>query len=303
MENFKFINPKEEISNISTNSLFLTNNLKLLDFHLLYPKEFGSLNNNSFIKSNSNLMVTILYFLLNKFNLELKEKFTFCYPVANLKELKDFKEVAYDEICVIFKDNDPENLPVKSVLDSASGERLVILLRNLSDKVLLNEIIKLKKVKTKEKDLITSNKNQSNTSNSHISNLLVGFYKIKEFSEWKKKTLLVNISLQRNKLIENIKNLDSIQTQWKSFSSDLENEQQLLEKEKVCIQKKYKNFKDREISDSSIFGEIASLDRAPKLENHKLFKNMIDKLVNSLSEKSEFANNLDFINETHQLYE
>jgi hypothetical protein len=300
MENFKFANEKGEISNIAANSVFMINNLKLLDFHFLNTKEFGSLNINSFTKSNSNLMVTILYFLLNKFNPEIKEKFSFCYPVATLKELKDFKEIAYNEICNIFKDD--ENLPVKSVLDSASGERLVRLLRNLSDKVIVNEILKFKKFKNNEKEKELISFNNKNSSNSNLSNLLTGFYKIKEFSEWKKKTLLVNITLQRNKLIENIKNVDSVQTQWKTFSSNLENEQQLLEQEKVSIQKKYKNFKDRE-TDSSIFGEIASLDRAPKLENHKLFREMIDKLQSSLSEKSEFVNNLDFINETNQLYE
>lgn len=285
-----------KLKNIMSSNLgFLQSNLQLLDFNVAYPKEFATLNPSIFNKQNSNLMATLIYFMLCKFDNNINSKFAFCYPVTTLKELKIFKEVAFEEIKILLENNSESFLISKTILDTASGERLVKLLRDMSDRVLLNEINKSKKIKEKENTSLNLNKN---AINEKLNNL----YKSKEYLEWERKALMVKIVIQKNKLIENSKQMNTHQNEWKNFAVSLENELQELEKEKVIVQKKYKAFNDK-ILDTSIFNEISSLDRAPKLENHKVFKEMIGELINKLDTKSDFINNLDFIDTNGQIYE
>lgn len=276
---------------MSENFNILYTNLKLLDFDKLCPKEFFNLNPTSFNKSNSNLMCVIIYFLLNKDDEKYKETFSLCYPVTTLNELKYFKDVSYIEIKNIIEKNSDssEFFFSKTILDTASGDKLLYLLRLISDKIIQSEI---KKLKNSKNELILENdfrlKNNSNIS-------AVNFIKSKNFLEMKKKSLMIHILESKNKLIENSKKFNNIHNKWKYFANQLMSDIQVLEKEKISLQKNLKNLKKNQI-DFSIFNEISSLDRAPKLENHKIFLDLVNKLKESLEEKSEFVNNLDYIN-------
>jgi hypothetical protein len=272
----------------------LSTNLKLLGFDQNYKKEFSNLNVNSFTKANANLMCTIIYFLLVKYDENIKQKFTFCFPVATLKELKDFKEIAYGEIKLLLNDNFEGLCMVgKSILDSAMGDRLINLLRIISDNVLKNEIFKL--------STNSSNSNKDRNLNSINEDV---FIKIlitdKDLLKVKRNCLYTNIVLMKDKIIEKSININKVQTEWKSFAINLTNELQTLEKEKNVLEKKLSILKKK---DTSIFTEISALDRAPKLENQKVFVSMVNQLNSTLIDNKEFVNNISYLDERDKIYE
>jgi hypothetical protein len=292
---------------MTENFNILYTNLKLLDFDKFHQKDFSNLNPQSFNKSNSNLMCVIIYFLFTREDESFKEIFSLCYPVTTLKELKDFKELAFIHIKnLLEKDknsNSSEYFISKTVLDTGYGEKLIYFLRLLSDKIIQNEIKKMKNTKNElnfENDFYPV---KTFSSKDNTNSALINFYKSQKFLEIKKKSILIKIIESKSKLIENSKIFNSIQNKWKNFASDLTNELQVLEKEKVSLQKSLKNLKNTQI-DFSIFNELASLDRAPKLENHKIFLQLVNQLKENLEEKSEFINNLDYINQNeNNIYE
>lgn len=295
-------NFNDDLNEIDDFSILLTN-LKLLGFSSTYPKEFQNFDKMSFIKTNSKLMSVILYYLICKFDKNFVEKFSFCFPVTTLNELKLFKENATTVIQQLFSEEiqNESFIFTKSILDSASGDRLIKFFRKLSDKLIRKEIHEMKKKLTNNEKIITQ-PNKIYTTNPSINQELNKFYNSNNYLNWKKISLLTNITIEKDKLIANCKKFDSLQDEWKKFATYLESEIQSLEKEKFNLQKKYKNFRDS-IPDSSIFSEIAALDRAPKLENVKLFKEMLLKLDSHFEENSDFVRNLDYINENTNVFE
>ncbi len=54
---------------------------------------------------------------------------------------------------------------------------------------------------------------------------------------------------------------------------------------------------------STKFNEISSIDRAPKIENHKEFLKNINNLYNNLISNEDFKNDIDYINNSNEIYD
>jgi hypothetical protein len=114
-------------------------------------------------------MFTIIHFLLVNIDSNLSESFTFCYPATSLKELKDFKELAFSNIKFLENANQlpKDTILGKSVLDNPSGDRFLYLIRVLSDCALM---VKLKEIKPNFKlpSIEIVDKNNSAIANNSI---------------------------------------------------------------------------------------------------------------------------------------
>ena len=131
-------------------------------------------------------MYTIIYFLLTTIDKNVKEIYTFCYPATSSKELKDFKELSFNQIKNLENSNllSKDTIIGKSILDNPCGERFIYLIRVLSDCALLSKLKELKpNLKIPSFDLVEK-------SNVNIINNT-------------KKALLVHILLQKNKFVLN----------------------------------------------------------------------------------------------------
>jgi len=185
----------------------LINNLKLLDFPFnKYEKEKSNyFTIQSFQKSNINGMTAIIHFLIINVSPdpEISNNFSFCFPATTNKELKDFKETAFNELKNLEK---LEIIPVdtllgKSILDTACGERLISFMRVLSDATL---VCKLKSIKGKNFRVQSfecgsnSNSNSNNVSNKKVNNSLLPNQNA-GILEMSKKAIIIHTILEKNK--------------------------------------------------------------------------------------------------------
>ena len=114
-------------------------------------------------------------------------------------------------------------------------------------------ILLLKKISNK-------NINNDNNNNDNVINNILNNNNDLEILNFKKLILITHISNLKQNLIENFKYINNIQNKWKSFS---------------LIKFLLKNGNTK-------FNEISSIDRAPKIENHKEFLKNINNLYNNL---------------------
>jgi hypothetical protein len=237
---------------------------------------------------------------------DLKLVFKFCFPATTLKELKDFKELSFTLIKKLEKIGilEQNSLLSKTILDSASGERLIAFLRLFSDRMLILNLkaiskthnlkfeefyvsnLNINKIFGKEdKERIFPNANLG-TLSSNAENAL--------FVDLKKKSLILSIVKVKDKLIENAEFFYTAQEKWKKYANRLTNELNSQEAENELVYRKLKNLKK---NDNAIFSELASLDRAPKLENYKFFFDQIAKIKTDVLDSNEFVENLNYIEE------
>ena len=137
-------------------------------------------------------MTAIVHFLITNVSQDpdIVNKFSFCFPATTNKELKDFKEAAFNELKNLEKLEiiPQDSLLGKSVLDTACGERLINFLRILSDATL---IAKLKQIKNKNFKVQTFDINDKKKTTNSSSN--------QSLLELTKKSLIVHITLEKNK--------------------------------------------------------------------------------------------------------
>lgn len=237
---------------------------------------------------------------------ELKLQFKFSFPATTLKELKDFKELSF---CLIKKLEkigilEQNSLLSKTILDSACGERLIAFLRQFADRVLILNIkaisknhnlkfeefyvanLNINKIFGKEdKEKIYPNANFGILCNNAEGAL---------FSDIKKKSIILSIVKAKDFLLEKAELLLAAQDKWKKQANTLTNSLNAQEAENEEVYRKLKNLKK---NDTSIFSELASLDRAPKLENYKFFFEQIAKIKSDVLDSDEFVENLSYIEE------
>ena len=73
-----------------------------------------------------------------------------------------------------------------------------------------------------------------------------------------------------------------------------------LQKENLILQKKINTVLK---NGSTRYSEIASIDRAPKIENHRVFLNLVDSIHKKYVFEDEFKNNIGYIDENNELYD
>jgi hypothetical protein len=222
--------------------------------------------------------------------------------------MKDFKELSFN---LIKKLEDLGFLEIntlisKVILDSSSGERLIIFLRNFSERIIKANLKLMKNsyqlkfedfyshniniidinIKEKDKDLISlfNNNNQS------------------IFFDIKKKSLLLGIINLKDKILEKSEYLNELHIKWKKFSNKITQE---LNEQEIQNEVDYNKLKKLNLNDTSLFSELSSLDRAPKLENCKYFYDQISNIKNNILNSEEFLDNINFIEEidTANLFE
>ena len=286
-------------------------------YFLIYKTAGGISNcnlNNQIIHNFNNLQNDYIDNPLFETEDEIITNFKFCFPPVTLKEFKDFKELSFSLIKKLEKIGILEinTLISKTILDSACGEGLINFLRIFSDRILILNIQTISKshnlkfeefyvnnlnfnkiFRKEDKEKIYLNQNYGIISNNNNNSL---------FSELKKKSIILNIIKTKDKILENSELLFSAQEKWKKFANKITLDLNKQETENEEVYKKLKNLKK---NDTSIFSELSSLDRAPKLENYKFFFNQISNLKKDILESNEFIENLNFIDEkeSDQLFE
>ncbi len=261
---------------------------------------------NQVARNFSNLQNDLLDSQLFESSEDLKQQFKLCFPATTLKELKDFKELSFSLIKKLEKIGilEQNSLISKTILDSASGERLIAFMRHFSDRVLIlntkaiskNHNLKfeefyvanlnINKIFGKEdKERIYPNANMGILSNNAESAL---------FADVKKKAIVLSIVKAKDKLLEKAEFLLCVQEKWKKQANKLTNE---LNAQEVRNEEVYRTLKNLKKNDTSIFSELASLDRAPKLENYKFFFEQIAKIKADVLDSNEFVGNLSYIEE------
>jgi len=192
----------------------------------------------------------------------------------------------------------------KTILDSASGERLIYFLRVFSDKIL---IINIKSISKKyylkfgefyvnnfnvnkifireEKEIIYSNQNLGILYNNNENSL---------FCDLKKKSIILNITKTKDRILEKSNRLLNSQEKWKKFANKITSELNNQEAENEIVFRRYKCLKK---NDTTIFSELSSLDRAPKLDNYKFFIDQISKIKKEVLDSNEFVDNMNYIDE------
>ena len=74
-----------------------------------------------------------------------------------------------------------------------------------------------------------------------------------------------------------------------------------VEHEKEILENKLKKL--QKSMDTSILTEISAIDRAPKLENYKIFLNLLQKLNLTFEKNTDFNNNLIYLSNTENIFE
>lgn len=261
---------------------------------------------NQVVRNFNNLQNDLIDTPLFDSEEDLRLKFQFCFPATTLKELKDFKELIFSLIKKLEKIGILElnSLLSKTILDSASGERLIGFLRLFSDRMLILNIkaisknhnlkfeeffvanLNINKIFGKEdKEKIYPNTNLDILCNNAESAL---------FADIKKKSIILSIVKAKDNLLDKAQFLLSAQDKWKKQANKLTNELDTQEAENEEVYRKLKNLKK---NDTTIFSELASLDRAPKLENYKFFFEQISKIKSDILESDEFVENLSYVEE------
>lgn len=258
--------------NLSDYDIFIMN-IRLLNYNS------NDINNkllkNPFSKSNNTLMCNIIHFLLLSYDNNLNETLRLCYPVVTLSDFKLFKDTVYPLLEQILP---PSILPYRSILDLAKGDKLIHFFREFSDFVVQS---KLKSpYKHYQDDSLLNN-------NSLLLNM-------------KKNALITHITRIKEEIIAKSKNILNIQNKWKQYATKLEQQIQSLEKDNALLKNKVVNINKK---NGEKFTEIASIDRAPKIENHKEVIKMLSNLHNTFIMNDEFKNNVNYIDVNTNLYD
>ena len=116
----------------------------------------------------------------------------------------------------------------------------------------------------------------------------------------KKNALITHITRIKEEIIMKSKNILGIQNKWKQYATKLEQQIQSLEKENALLKSKVVNINKK---NGGKFTEIASIDRAPKIENHKEVITMLSNLHNAFIMNDEFKNNVNYIDVNTNLYD
>ena len=267
-------------NNNEQNEIIIDNNFTQEKLNSLISK----INITTFTKSNSSLMCQIIYFLIMSYDAnQFSDTLRLCYPVITLNDLKIFKETSYNIISSILP---PVILCGKSILDEAHGIKLEKFLRNFSDFVISSQISNYTNKKNIiYEQLLIYKSNRNNLNENNKNNVLLNI---------RKNCLVTQISNLKETIIEKLKNINNIQNKWKNsalyISKELEKENEKNKK----LKNKYNNIIN---GNKSRFSEIASLDRAPKIENHSQFIKMIDGLHQKFIQDEEFKNNINYISE------
>ena len=253
----------------------LSMNLSLLSYDSI-----SKLNEKSFQKSNSSMMCSIIHFLLVELSPANIDILRLCYPVVTLSDLKLFKDTIYPLLQSVLPN---EIVPGRSVLDSGKGERLVSFLRKFSDFVIRSKI---------------PSKAQMDYVPELIGSGIKGDSEI--ILKMKKKILMTHISRLKEEIVEKSKKINDIQEKWKNYANKLETKSEELINENKIIKNKINALLKK---GSSGYTEIASIDRAPKIENHKVYLNLIDSIHKKFVDEEEFKNNIGYIDENNDLYD
>ena len=253
----------------------LSMNLSLLSYDSI-----SKLNEKSFQQANSSMMCSIIHFLLVELNPSNIDILRLCYPVVTLSDLKLFKDTIYPLLQSVLPN---EIVPGRSVLDSGKGERLVSFLRKFSDFVIRSKI---------------PSKAQMDYVPELIGSGIKGDSEI--ILKMKKKILMTHISRLKEEIVEKSKKINDIQEKWKNYANKLETKSEELINENKIIKNKINALLKK---GSSGYTEIASIDRAPKIENHKVYLNLIDSIHKKFVDEEEFKNNIGYIDENNDLYD
>ena len=116
----------------------------------------------------------------------------------------------------------------------------------------------------------------------------------------KKKILMTHISRLKEEIVEKSKKINDIQEKWKKYANKLEAKSEELINENKIIKNKINALLKK---GSSGYTEIASIDRAPKIENHRVYLNLIDSIHKKFVDEEEFKNNIGYIDENNDLYD
>ena len=111
---------------------------------------------------------------------------------------------------------------------------------------------------------------------------------------------MTHISRLKEEIVEKSKKINDIQEKWKSYANKLETKSEELINENKIIKNKINALLKK---GSSGYTEIASIDRAPKIENHKVYLNLIDSIHKKFVDEEEFKNNIGYIDENNDLYD
>lgn len=253
----------------------LTMNLSLLNYDSL-----SKLNEKCFCKQNSSLMCQIIYFLLIKLEPTTLDTLRLCYPVVTLSDLKLFKDTVYPLLQSLLPN---DVVPGRSVIEGGKGDKLIYFLRKFSDFVIKSSLSNPIQFDYVPELIGTGLKNDS-------ENIL----------QMKKKMILAHISNMKEVLLRKSTKINEIQEKWKKRANDLSENEDKLQKENLILQKKIKTILK---NGSTRYSEIASIDRAPKIENHRLFLNLVDSIHKKYVIEDEFKNNIGYIDENNELYD
>lgn len=253
----------------------LTMNLSLLNYDSI-----SKLNEKCFSKSNPSLMCQIIYFLLIKLEPTTIDTLRLCYPVVTLSDLKLFKDTIYPLLQSLL----PNDLvPGRSVIEGGKGDKLIYFLRRFSDFVIKSSLSNPIQFDYIPELIGTGLKNDN-------ENIL----------KMKKKMLLTHISNMKEVLLRKSTKINEIQEKWKKRANELSENEDKLQKDNLLLQKKINTILK---NGSTKYSEIASIDRAPKIENHRVFLNLVDSIHKKYVIEDEFKNNIGYIDENNELYD
>lgn len=111
---------------------------------------------------------------------------------------------------------------------------------------------------------------------------------------------MTHISRLKEEIVKKSKKINAIQDKWKKYANKLETKSEELIKENKIIKNKINSLLKK---GSSGYTEIASIDRAPKIENQRVYLNLIDSIHKRFVKEEEFKNNIGYIDENNELYD
>lgn len=236
----------------------------------LNKKNNNNTSNNQFNQSSLNPNTTYNELEINSEE-NLKMAFQFCYPVTTLTESKNFKEVSYSVVKALEIKGllDENTLIGKSILDQASGEKLIKFLYQLSVKVIESRL-NFNNVSFINNKQINNNKRIIGTS--------------------KQNSILENqLSILKDNLIEYSEKIQSLQYNSKEFYKKISEEREELLKENKVVENKIKTILKRGLLKND--SEINAINRMVQLENYNIFFDNIREIDGKFKAKNYLSNN------------